>query len=112
MVVYGGDEVNAVVLSSAADVTCGGYAGEDTPKSVIPSSYAYMTSATDDSVSMQVDSEAVNGSESNTAPAGEGQPSKQNRLFGDEHLLHFKVGMNIDNPIRDGIRMYSVNIET
>lgn len=36
---YGGDEINALVLDSGSWTTRAGFAGEDTPKSVVPSFY-------------------------------------------------------------------------
>ena len=34
---YGGDEVSALVLDLGSNIIKGGYAGEDTPKVVMPS---------------------------------------------------------------------------
>ncbi|KKA30880.1 hypothetical protein TD95_004707 [Thielaviopsis punctulata] len=42
--VYGGDEVSAIVLDPGYSHTRAGFAGEDVPKSVIPSFYAHYTS--------------------------------------------------------------------
>ncbi|KAL8736784.1 MAG: hypothetical protein Q9166_000150 [cf. Caloplaca sp. 2 TL-2023] len=43
---YGGDEVSALVLDPGYAVTRGGFAGEDVPKSVIPSFYGMIPSGT------------------------------------------------------------------
>ncbi|EME40042.1 hypothetical protein DOTSEDRAFT_178949 [Dothistroma septosporum NZE10] len=37
---YAGDEINALILDPGSHSTRAGFAGEDTPKSVVPSSYA------------------------------------------------------------------------
>ncbi|KAI1821586.1 chromatin remodeling and histone acetyltransferase complexes subunit putative [Xylaria intraflava] len=47
--VYGGDEVSALVLDAGYCHTRAGFAGEDVPKSVIPSSYGTLKSSNSDS---------------------------------------------------------------
>lgn len=41
---YAGDEINALVLDCGSYTTRAGFAGEDTPKSVVPSSYGSLPS--------------------------------------------------------------------
>ncbi|KAI5267739.1 Actin/actin-like protein [Aureobasidium subglaciale] len=48
---YAGDEINALVLDAGSFTTRAGFAGEDTPKSVIPSVYGSIASADADSKS-------------------------------------------------------------
>jgi len=43
--IYGGDEISAVVLDIGSDTTRAGYAGEDTPKTVFNTSYASVPAA-------------------------------------------------------------------
>ncbi|TIA91374.1 hypothetical protein E3P81_02037 [Wallemia ichthyophaga] len=41
MVIYGADEVSALVVSAGSTTLCAGYAGEDAPKVVIPTHYTH-----------------------------------------------------------------------
>jgi len=41
---YGGDEINALVLDAGSYSTRAGFAGEDTPKSVVPTYYGQLSS--------------------------------------------------------------------
>lgn len=41
---YAGDEINALVLDPGCHTTRAGFAGEDTPKSVVPTNYASLSS--------------------------------------------------------------------
>ncbi|KAI8974285.1 actin family [Pilobolus umbonatus] len=41
MVTYGGDEVNSVIVDMGGTSTRVGFAGEDTPKVIVPTSYGY-----------------------------------------------------------------------
>ncbi|KAI1366260.1 chromatin remodeling and histone acetyltransferase complexes subunit putative [Xylaria arbuscula] len=49
MDVYGGDEVSALVLDAGYCHTCAGFAGEDVPKSVLPSFYGALKTSNPDS---------------------------------------------------------------
>lgn len=42
--VYGGDDVSAIVLDAGSSTTRAGWAGEDTPRAVIPSFYGWVSS--------------------------------------------------------------------
>lgn len=42
---YAGDDINALILDPGAYAVRAGFAGEDTPKSVVPTSYAYLPSS-------------------------------------------------------------------
>ncbi|CCX34003.1 actin family [Pyronema domesticum] len=72
---YGGDEISALVLDPGQCWTRAGFAGEDTPKTVIPSHYGY-----------------VNG----------GDEGKK-YYFGDNDVHALRPGMEIANPMADGI---------
>lgn len=48
--IYGGDEINAIVIDSGSYLTRAGWAGEDAPRVVAPSSYGYLPIA-DDAIS-------------------------------------------------------------
>ncbi|TGZ83231.1 Actin/actin-like protein [Ascodesmis nigricans] len=73
---YGGDEISALVLDPGCAWTRAGFAGEDTPKCVIPSSYG-----------------AIGGKED----------SKPELVFGDNGINAIRPGMEIKNPMSDGI---------
>lgn len=42
---YGGDEIGAIVLDAGSHSTRAGFAGEDTPKCLIPSNYGFLSSS-------------------------------------------------------------------
>ncbi|KAL1958073.1 hypothetical protein VTO42DRAFT_5113 [Malbranchea cinnamomea] len=71
---YGGDEVSAIILDPGYSSTRAGFAGEDTPKSVIPTYYGkYSTDA------------------------------QEKLIFGDNIYVNPRPGFSINNPIgRDG----------
>ncbi|KAH8704719.1 chromatin remodeling and histone acetyltransferase complexes subunit putative [Talaromyces proteolyticus] len=71
---YGGDEVSAIVLDPGYSTTRAGFAGEDTPKSLVPSYYGKYIA----------DSEKF--------------------LFGDDIFVTPRPGISVHNPVgRDGI---------
>ncbi|KAI9699837.1 MAG: NuA4 histone acetyltransferase subunit [Bogoriella megaspora] len=67
---YGGDEVSALVLDPGYSTTRAGFAGEDAPKSVIPSYYGKFTSS-----------------------------SRNGLLFGDNSIHDPSSGLDIFNPM-------------
>ncbi|EAU34674.1 hypothetical protein ATEG_05605 [Aspergillus terreus NIH2624] len=72
---YGGDEVSAIVLDPGFSTTRAGFAGEDTPKSLIPTYYGKYTY--------------------------EGQ---EKLIYGDDIYVTPRPGLSIHNPMgRDGI---------
>ncbi|GAA93379.1 uncharacterized protein L969DRAFT_19049 [Mixia osmundae IAM 14324] len=76
MVVYGGDEVSAVVLDIGTSTTRAGYAGEDSPKSIIPTSYGYV-------------------------PARDGKEAQH--YFGQAGPNVWRAHQRVLNPCQDGI---------
>lgn len=74
---YGGDEISALVLDPGQCWTRAGFAGEDTPKSVIPSHYGYID--------------------------GAGPDGGRKLYFGDNDVHAVRAGMEIANPMSDGI---------
>ena len=79
---FGGDEVSAIVMDLGSSCTKSGYAGEDCPKFVIPSSVGIMA-----------------GEES---AAQEGKP-KRTFHVGTNALSVPRAGMTVDGALRDGI---------
>ncbi|RPB29157.1 Actin/actin-like protein [Terfezia boudieri ATCC MYA-4762] len=68
---YGGDEISALVLDPGTSWTRAGFAGEDTPKAVIPTDYG-------------------------VTPDGK-------LHFGDNDVHTVRPGMEIRNPMKDGV---------
>ena len=79
---FGGDEVSAIVMDLGSSCTKSGYAGEDCPKFVIPSSVGIMA-----------------GEES----AAQEGPSKRTFHVGTNALSVPRAGMTVDGALRDGI---------
>ncbi|KAH8999371.1 actin-like protein Arp4p [Lactarius akahatsu] len=76
MVQYGGDEVSALVLDIGSSTLRAGYAGDDTPKAIIPTSYGFVPVTRDADVSM---TEA--GADTEPAP-----PREESKLYiGQQH---------------------------
>lgn len=72
---YGGDEVSAIVLDPGFSTTRAGFAGEDTPKSLIPTYYGKYS---------------LDG--------------QQKHIFGDDIFVTPRPGLSVHNPIgRDGV---------
>ncbi|KAI7893256.1 actin family [Mucor mucedo] len=90
MVAYGGDEVNALVLDVGSTMTRAGYAGEDTPRVMFPTSVGYLEENPD-----------VVMAEEDTEP----QPSLSKRKYyiGDNKINKFKSNMEVKNPMHDGM---------
>ncbi|KAG6332297.1 hypothetical protein ID866_6792 [Astraeus odoratus] len=76
MVNYGGDEVSALVVDIGTSSVRAGYAGDDTPKAVVSSYYGYKTTVGDSDAKLYL---------------GQHGPSI------------WREGMEISNPLRDGL---------
>lgn len=88
--VYGGDEVNAVVIDTGSCWTRAGFAGEDTPRAVVPTSYGVRID--------EGDAEELPDADSPTNGGG-----KKTYYFGDSDINYPRAGMEVCNPIKDGI---------
>ncbi|KAH9050063.1 actin-like protein Arp4p [Lactarius hengduanensis] len=95
MVQYGGDEVSALVLDIGSSTLRAGYAGDDTPKAIIPTSYGFVPVTRDADVSM---TEA--GAETEPAP-----PREESKLYiGQQHGPSvWREDMQIGNPMSEGL---------
>ncbi|KAF9534416.1 actin-related protein Arp4p [Crepidotus variabilis] len=95
MVNYGGDEVSAIVVDVGTSSLRAGYAGDDTPKSVIPTSFGFhKAQQTDPDVSMgdvQENGTTVVKSKYSSIYVGSSGPSL------------WREGMEIGNPIVEGL---------
>ena len=75
-----------------------GYAGEDIPRSVIPTSYGVTPAEDDEDVSMDMGSEGTNGEQ------GSSQPARKVKMhIGHQGPSVFRHGMEIKNPMQDGL---------
>ncbi|KAG6886068.1 hypothetical protein C0993_004058 [Termitomyces sp. T159_Od127] len=84
------DEVSALVVDIGSSSLRAGYAGDDTPKAVIPTTYGYHNVG--DDTAMEVEgSDATQGPKSLNLHIGENGPSL------------WRAGMEVSNPIVDGL---------
>ncbi|EIM88243.1 brg1-associated factor b [Stereum hirsutum FP-91666 SS1] len=101
MVQYGGDEVSALVLDIGTSTLRAGYAGDDAPKAIIPTSYGYITqpASSNPDVTMD-DATAENGEQ----PPKDAAPAEETRLFIGQHGPSiWRANMEIGNPMKDGL---------
>lgn len=96
------DEVAALVLDFGSSSLRAGYAGDDTPKAIVPTSFGYIE-----------EQAALNGDVSMrdaTAPEGE-QPQapkpKAKLYIGQNGPSLWRSGMQVGNPMHDGLSAYS-----
>jgi actin-like protein 6A len=77
-----------------------GYAGDDTPKAIIPTSYGYKSQTSDGDVSMAEEGE-------------DGEAKKKNaKLFLGQHGPSiWRDQMEIGNPLREGLSMFCPSIK-
>ncbi|KAG0165440.1 Actin-like 6A [Apophysomyces sp. BC1034] len=94
MVTYGGDEVNALVLDVGSTTTRAGYAGEDTPKVVFPTSYGYVEE-TDNDPASNVDGDVTMTERSDARI--------KKYYIGDNKINIWRPNMEIGNPMEDGL---------
>ena len=91
------DEVSALVVDIGTSSIRAGYAGDDTPKAIIPTSYGFKLKASDGDVAM--------------AEAGEdGEAKKKDaKLFLGQHGPSiWRDQMEIGNPLREGLSTFYV----
>ncbi|QRW05311.1 actin [Ceratobasidium sp. AG-Ba] len=91
MVAYGGDEVSALVLDIGTSTTRAGYAGDDVPKAVFPTTFGYTTHYSPPEGADPNDEEAA-------------KANKEVRIhLGDEGVSLWREGMEVGNPLQNGI---------
>ncbi|KAI9510436.1 actin family [Russula earlei] len=94
MVQYGGDEVSALVIDIGTSSLRAGYAGDDTPKAIIPTSYGFVPVARDGDVAM---AEA----ETEAEPTA---PKEESKLYIGQHGPSvWREDMQIGNPMSEGL---------
>ncbi|KAI8644645.1 actin family [Parasitella parasitica] len=118
MVAYGGDEVNALVFDMGSTMTRAGYAGEDTPRVMFPTSFGYVD--IEEEVAAQpteqtsredtIMSEASDQPELTQQPQQPQQPQQQittkttrKYYVGDNKINTFKSNMQIKSPLKNGL---------
>ncbi|KAI9067599.1 actin-like protein Arp4p [Trametes sanguinea] len=100
MVNYGGDEVAALVVDIGSSSLRAGYAGDDTPKAIVPTAFGFI----EEHVSSNGD--VTMGEEGAAPPEGEQpQPVKPKvKLFiGQNGPSLWRSGMEVGNPMHDGL---------
>ncbi|KAF9008686.1 actin-like protein Arp4p [Cyathus striatus] len=93
MVNYGGDEVSALVVDIGSSSVRAGYAGDDTPKAVIPTSYGYHIATSDEDVQME-------GAE---AAETTNKPKLANMYVGQSGPSIWRPDMEVGYPMIDGL---------
>jgi actin-like protein 6B len=89
------DEVSALVLDIGTSTLRAGYAGDDTPKAIIPTSYGFVPVTRDGDVSM---TEAAD-TEGEPAP-----PKEESKMYMGQHGPSvWREGMQIGNPLSEGL---------
>ncbi|TDL29315.1 actin-related protein Arp4p [Rickenella mellea] len=96
MVNYGADEVSALVLDIGTSSIRAGYAGEDTPKAVVPTSYGF-TPQTQDPLDVPM--------EAGGDPAADAAEIKKKAKLhiGQHGPSMFRHGMEVANPMQAGL---------
>ncbi|KAL5488129.1 ARP4 [Sanghuangporus weigelae] len=110
MVNYGGDEVSALVLDIGTSSIRAGYAGDDAPKAIIPTSFGYTEDDTEDvneeaDVSM-TDANKEGDSTAGDASVGANAPSSSKKVklyIGQHGPSLFRPNMQVGNPISNGL---------
>ncbi|KAG0078190.1 NuA4 histone acetyltransferase subunit [Podila epicladia] len=127
---YGGDEVAALVLSVGHTWTQAGYAGEDTPKSIFPTSVGWvdappeadqgddadnsedtqMQDVTEDGSTNNITKKDADGGDVAPQPVGAGTVKKKKTLrgkyyVGDGEISCWRPDMEIKSPIKDGLEV-------
>ncbi|KAJ7507558.1 actin-related protein Arp4p [Mycena galericulata] len=94
MVNYGGDEVSALVIDIGTSSVRAGYAGDDTPKAVIPTTYGFHRAPPDpDSAMPDAAEDPMNG----------GAPKIAKMYMGQFGPSVWREGMEVANPLSEGL---------
>ncbi|KAG8895013.1 NuA4 histone acetyltransferase subunit [Tulasnella sp. 403] len=85
--IYGGDEISALVLDIGSSSTRLGYAGEDTPRCVIPTSYGYIPRTVKTLNAEGVEVETIS----------------RDLYVGENGVGRWRPGMEVGNPMAEGL---------
>jgi len=103
MVNYGGDEVSALVIDIGTSSLRAGYAGDDTPKTVIPTAYGYIEEP-DDGPAQNGDGDVTMGDGAADEGAAAVKAAKKAKLYiGQNGPSMWREGMKVDNPVQNGL---------
>ncbi|KAL1935153.1 hypothetical protein VTP01DRAFT_4293 [Rhizomucor pusillus] len=94
MVTYGGDEVNALVVDMGTTSTRAGYAGEDTPRAMFPTSYGYID---------EPDTDPAPASSDGDVTMSEANAQRSKYFIGDSKVHTWRENMEVRNPMTDGL---------
>ncbi|KLO15641.1 actin-related protein Arp4p [Schizopora paradoxa] len=98
MVNYGADEVSAIVVDIGTSSIRAGYAGDDTPKCVIPTSYGYTIDPNEPGDVPMESTEAMNGEQKVGASS-----SNAKLHIGQNGPSLYRSGMEVRNPMQGGL---------
>lgn len=84
------DEVSALVLDIGSSTTRAGYAGEDAPRCVVPTSYGYIPRTV-----KTVNAEGV-----------EVETVSRDMYVGENGVQRWRPGMEVGNPLNEGLSEY------
>ncbi|KAJ3478165.1 hypothetical protein NLI96_g9944 [Meripilus lineatus] len=98
MVNYGGDEVSALVLDIGTSTLRAGYAGDDTPKAIIPTCYGFKKEPPTADADVQMDENPTEG-EAPKQPA----EGKTAMYIGNNGPSIWREDMEVAFPVRDGL---------
>ncbi|KAH9943091.1 brg1-associated factor b [Epithele typhae] len=98
MVNYGGDEVSALVLDIGSSSLRAGYAGDDAPKAVVPTSFGYMEEKSTSNGDVAMGDAAAPEGEQLSAPK-----PKAKLYIGQNGPSLWRSGMQVGNPMHDGL---------
>lgn len=117
--VYGGDEINAIVLDPGTSVFRGGWAGEDQPRALFPSHYGWLPMSDEDRALVASQGAAPQDGDVSMPDASEEAPLPKRalprgvsfdvargrkRFVGDAGVSYWRPNLEIDTPFdADGI---------
>ncbi|KAI0346919.1 Actin/actin-like protein [Trametopsis cervina] len=97
MVVYGGDEVSALVVDIGSSTLRAGYAGDDTPKVVIPTCYGFTVEADQEGGDVTMGEEGAQGETTE-------RPAKKTKLYvGQNGPSVWRAQMEVGHPVQDSL---------
>lgn len=107
--VYGGDEINAVVLDPGASVFRGGWAGEDAPRAMFPTHYGWLPMSEEERATYTAPDMKQESSQGDvtmseappTPPRGVSFDAARGRkrFVGDVGVSYWRRGLEIDTPL-------------
>ncbi|KAL6051768.1 Actin-related protein 4 [Balamuthia mandrillaris] len=113
----GGDEVSALVIDIGSSTSKMGYAGEDSPKAVFPSTVGVLHSSSSSSSHGEPSATAMmedgggsgDASSSSKASSAATAANKPNYFIGSSALAYKRDFMEVESPLREGL-IYDWNI--